>query len=119
MCRIKHQKRVDGIAHFIAQKRTEWQKEPFAPSHLCKADYQKNGGTVRWDALLLAQRARQDGRWQESIREEMWPDICRTINSLWNIGLSTSQLFAKEKSRVQQFGSVGVGGWEREKEKGG
>ena len=42
----------------IAQKRTEWQKVPSAewqeeqPSHECKVDYQKNGGTVRWIASV-------------------------------------------------------------------
>ena len=36
--------------------------------------------------LLLAQRARWDDRWQDSIRAETWPDVWRTINSFWNIG---------------------------------
>ena len=48
--------------------------------------------TARWTVgrcdgmlLLLAQRARKDGRWQDSVREEIWPEVWRTINSFWNI----------------------------------
>ena len=45
-------------AHLIAQRRTEWQKEPSAEwqkeqlSQSCKADHQKNGGIVRWNTVV-------------------------------------------------------------------
>ena len=35
---------------------------------------------------LLSKRARQDGRWQDSIGEQIWPELWRTSNSFWNIG---------------------------------
>ena len=40
--------------------------------------------------LILAQRARQDGRWPDSVREEIWSEIRRTINPLRNIGWAYS-----------------------------
>ena len=36
--------------------------------------------------LLLAQRSRQNGRWQNSIGEKLWQKSWRTINTLWIIG---------------------------------
>ena len=48
--------------------------------------------TKRWVGLcagmllLLARRARQDGRWQDSIRKEIWPEVGRTNNPSKNIG---------------------------------
>ena len=53
--------------------------------------------------LLLAQRARQDGRLQDSIREEIRPAIYGP-----SIPVGTSVEYvpvsAKDKSRVHQFG---------------
>ena len=42
--------------------------------------------------LSLAQRARSDGRWQDSIREEMWPEVWLTINSFRNIVVQRKQM---------------------------
>ena len=36
--------------------------------------------------LFLAQRSRQNGRWQDSIREKLWQKSWRTINTLWITG---------------------------------
>ena len=36
--------------------------------------------------VFLAQRAGNAGWWHDSIREEIWPDTWRTINSFWIIG---------------------------------
>ena len=59
--------------------------------------------------LLHAQRARQDGRWQDSIREEIWPEIWRTINLFWNVS-EYIPITAKDKSRAHQFGKTTLKG---------
>ena len=43
----------------------------------------------RWDRamemlMLLADRAGQYGKWQDSIREDIWPEVWQIINSFWN-----------------------------------
>ena len=75
---LKLVKIYNGIttqALLIAQKRTEWQKEQFAErkkqqlSHACNVAVICVTSTTRWP-----------------IRQEIWPEVWRTINSFWNIG---------------------------------
>ena len=53
--------------------------------------------------LLLAQRARKDGRWQDSVWEEMWSEIWRT-SILFGTLVEYIPMTAKDKSRIHQFG---------------
>ena len=71
---------------------TEWQKEPSAEckkeqlSHQCKVDYQTNGETVRWNAVLTC--ATCTTKWpmaRQHSRKDM-VDIWRTTNPLRNMG---------------------------------
>ena len=74
-------------APLIAQKRRSGRKRSPQSQRrkqllqLCKVDYQKNEERLRSEILIvLAQFARQDDRWQDSTRDEMWPEVWRTIN---------------------------------------
>ena len=97
MSLLKLVKIYNGImtpAHLIAQKQTErqeelaveWKKEQL--SHKCKADYQHDGGTVRWRTIDLC--ATCTTRWPMA-RQHSRRDMARQLTDyyyFWNFWLS-------------------------------
>ena len=78
-------------------------------SRWCKVDYLKNSGVCDGMLLLLAERARQDARWHDSIREMIWEEISRTINPFLNI-VEYIPITAKDKSKIHQVGETALTG---------
>ena len=84
------------------QSERRWKKEQL--SQQCKADYQQNGGLRGGMLVLFAERASQNGRWQDSIREQVWQIIWPTIKILSTIGWVHQ--FWKETLKGKFFGYV-------------
>ena len=70
----------------VAERAVRRVKEGTANALVQKWTTRRMVGQCDGMLLLLAQRARHDGRWHDSIREEIRPDISRTINPFSNIG---------------------------------
>ena len=92
-------------APFIAQKRTVWQNGPSAEwkerhlSYLCKVDYLKNGGTVRWGVFFTC--ATSTTKWPMA-RQYSRRDLARHLTySLRHTGLGTF-----ESPRRTSHGSI-------------
>ena len=108
--RKKHRKQCRVYTDFFAQRLKVWQKEPTAEwkkeqlSHWCKVDYQKNGGTVRRNAIVTCSTGTT--RWPMA-RQHARTDVARSLtdhqfpSEHW---LSTSQLPCKTS---QEYISLG------------
>ena len=94
---------------FIAQKRTESQKSAVRRvkellSHWCKADCQKNGGTVRWTAGVICATCMI--KWPLA-RQHSRRDLARHLSDhRFHLGTLVEDIpiTPKDKSSVHQFG---------------
>ena len=103
-------------AHLIAQKRKEWQKEPSAEwkkeqlSHSCKADYQKNSGTVRWNAFATLRNVHDTMAHDKPAFERRYGQKIDGLSIPFGTLVESIPITAKDKSGVHQFGKTTLKG---------